>query len=350
MEEKELTKEKKKFSYRPKSSFWVVNLSGWLLMCIINILFQTEFFTENFDAFVYSMLIVLTGIIWTLLIRYVLLKFDLINKRWAIIIPVVFVLVVSVSLIAVVMYSELIVFLLREQSWTWSGFIGNWFNFSLVILIWTLIYLSFLFFQKQQRLMEQKYDLLLQLKSAELNNLRKQLSPHFLFNSINNIRSLILIDPEEARTALLNISDLLRYALNYQKKELVSVEEEMEVVMAYIELNKIHLKDTVVFETIVDDKLNGMMIPPMSIQLLVENAIKHGELIEGGGVKVSISEEESVKVISVINSGKLALSEIPKGIGLQNLKQRLSSKFDDKAIFSIHEKDNQVVAQIKIQA
>lgn len=349
MEQRRLTKEKQIFNYRPKKSFWAVNFSGWILMCFINILFQTGFFTENFEAITYSGLIGFTGIVWTLLIRYLLLKVDLINKKWAIIIPVVFVLVIVTSLIAVFMFSELIVFLLREEAWTWADFIGNWFNFSLIILVWTLIYLSFLFFKKQQGLIEQKYDLLLQLKSAELNNLRKQLSPHFLFNSINNIRSLILINPEEARTALLNVSDLLRYALNYQKKELVSVEEEMEVVMAYIDLNKIHLKDMVRFETTVEEKLNGMMIPPMSIQLLVENAIKHGELIRGGEVKVSVSSNGNTRVIEVVNSGELLLSEITKGIGLQNLKQRLASKFEENATFSIKEKDNQVIAQIKIE-
>lgn len=350
MEEQVLRKEIKQAIHHPKKYFWVVNLSGWFLMYLINVLFQTEFFTENFDAITYSMLIVSMGIGCTFLIRYLLLKIDLINKRWSIIIPAVFVLVIVVSLIAVFVFSEAINLFVQSRPWDWIGFLHNWFNFTLVISVWTLIYLSFLFFKKQERLMEQKYDLLLQLKSAELNNLRKQLSPHFLFNSINNIRSLILIDPEEARTALLNISDLLRYALNYQKKELVSVEEEMEVVMAYIELNKIHLKDTVSFEISVKDDLNGMMIPPMSIQLLVENAIKHGKLTKGEEVKVSVLKQGETKIIEVVNAGKLEISEANNGIGLQNLKQRLASKFQENAVFSISEENNRVKAQIKIKA
>lgn len=348
MEEYTIGKTVKGLISRPKKLFWALCLTGWGVMGLINIVFQTDYFSNNPAAIAYSGLITFTGVVGSFLIRYLILKLDVINKKWSTLIPVVVTILLVVSVLSVFFFSFCIILFIPDQSWSWSDFFGNCFNFALVLCVWTLIYLSSLFFERQQRLMEQKFDLLLQLKSAELNNLRKQLSPHFLFNSINNIRSLIMINPEEARRALLNISDLLRFALNYQKKETVPVAEEMEVVTAYIELNKIHLNNKVTFEIFVEDELNGMMIPPMSIQLLVENAIKHGDLMEGACVKVSIMENQGVKVIEVVNSGQLRVSEANSGIGLANLRQRLASTFHNNAELTIEQCDNFVKAEIKI--
>ncbi|MFK8037425.1 MAG: sensor histidine kinase [Crocinitomicaceae bacterium] len=332
---------------KPKKTFWAMNISGWALMSIINIVFQTEYFTTNFDAFYYSFVITSFGFFMSILMRFVILRFKLIELKFILVIPILVLITVVASILCTLAFSGIISLFFDDQSSSLSGMVRNVFNFNLVFLIWTLIYTSFLFFERQKYLAEQKLHLSLQLKEAELNNLRKQLSPHFLFNAINNIRSLILIDPEKSREALLNVSDLLRYALNYQKRESVTVEEEMEIVQGYINLNKIHLGKNVNFEIDIVPELNDLGIPPMSIQLLVENAIKHGEIIAGSVVTVQVKQLNNYRIIQVSNPGKLDHSN-SDGIGIKNLNERLQSMYQTRAEFLIFEEQGIVNAQIKI--
>ncbi len=330
----------------PKQAFWVSDTLGWLVMFFINVIFQTSYFQKNFIAIPYSLIVVITGFLITILMRYVILKLGLIEKKFIVIIPYSIGIAVAGSMICVLIYTPIIAWLFDSMQPSLDGIIGNIFNIGLTLMIWTLLYVSFIFFENRQNLIQSQLNLSLQLKEAELNNLRKQLSPHFLFNSINNIRSLILTDPEKARDALLDISDMLRYALNYQKKEVVSIDEEMEVVMGYINLNKIHLGDRVDFQVEVDESLKPVKIPPMSIQLLVENAIKHGSFKTNPSlISIKIHEEENHRLIQVSNPGQLD-GKHSKGIGIQNLKQRLQSTFNNKAAFAIFEENDQVTAQI----
>ena len=333
---------------KPGRLFWSINITGWLLVVFVNIVFQTRYFQENFDAISYSFLIASVGFTASIVLRYTILKLQLIDKKFVIALLYLFGITVLSAVVSVIIFTIAIVSFFPAQTFSFGMLLGNMFNFSLMLFIWTLTYAGYLFFENQQNLAKQKLSLSLQLKQAELNNLRKQLSPHFLFNSINNIRSLILIDPEKARDALLDISDLLRYALNYQKKQSVSVKEEMEIVQGYINLNRIHLGKNVLFDVVVDKELMELTIPPMSIQLLVENAIKHGDLSQSARITVKVKQAGEYSLIEVSNPGSLKASD-PIGIGLENLKQRLEDLFENRYAFEIFENNRQVTAQILIQ-
>lgn len=334
--------------HRPKQGFWVMNTLGWLIMGIINVLFQTNYFSENPDAYAYTLIIISFGFLFCVLFRWIILKTDLVNRKALLILPVLLLMQLVFALINVSLFTFVIMwFVVPDSIWSWDQFLGNAFNVGLVFSIWSLIYVGYLFVEQRGRLQEHRFELMLQLKEAELNNLRKQLSPHFLFNAINNIRSLVLIDPEKARQSLLDVSDLLRYALNYQKKELVSIEEEMEIVTAYINLNMIHLQKNAHFKIRVDKELEGLMIPPMSIQLLIENAVKHGKLINDAEVSVSVVSGDGENRIEVVNPGKLDKG-YEEGIGLSNLQQRLEAHFGSKVAFRLLETDGIINAQIRL--
>ncbi len=331
----------------PRKEFWVLNIAGWAILGLINIVFQTDYLSNNFIAIAYSVVITLVGIGMSLFLRMLILKLKLVERKFLRAITQLLGISLATSFVSVLIFSAVIEFTLVPGPFSWDRLIGNTFNFSLTFLVWTFIYVSFLFFEQQQNLAAQKLRLSLQLKDAELNILRKQLSPHFLFNALNNIRAQILVDPEAARTAILDVSDLLRYALNYQKKKNVTVDEEMEIVQAYINLNKTHLGEKVQFEIDIAQDLGQLNIPPMSIQLLVENAIKHGALISGGLVSVSVQETPDHKLIEVINPGVLKANK-NEGIGLNNLKKRLSEMYKNSVEFSLSSAANTVKAQIKI--
>jgi two-component system, LytTR family, sensor kinase len=332
---------------RPRSSFWFLNGVGWIIVTLINITFQTEYYSTNFDAIGYSFVITSVGFLFTFFIRYTILKFQINEKALRLIIPYLSLLTVISSIACVVVYSLFIELIYPHLSTSLGEIARSSFQFGLLILVWILLYGSILFFENQQKLKEQKLFLSLKLKEAELNNLHKQLSPHFLFNALNNIYALIRVEPEKAREAILNMSDLLRYVLNCQKMERVSVQEEMQIVEAYMDLNRIHLGQNVRFEVDISPSVLDLSLPPLSLQLLVENAIKHGDILNGSLVKIQGYEKKGNQIIQVFNPGQLKTDKI-FGIGLSNLQHRLETMYGANAKFEISESKNVVRSQITI--
>ncbi|WP_106795025.1 sensor histidine kinase [Aquimarina sp. Aq78] len=216
--------------------------------------------------------------------------------------------------------------------------------------IWLLSYHLYSYHKREVNTSKLNAQLLTLAKQAQIDNLQAQLNPHFLFNSLNSIKSLIIENPLAARRSIDLLSDLLRSSLHQKDNELVSIKKELLLVEDYFELEKIRLEDRLEYVINLDASLEPFNIPKFSIQLLVENAIKHGidKYIKGGFVNVSIMKENDFIVIKVENPGKIMM-EKSKGIGLENLKERLNIQFDGKAHFSIKEKaKNLITANIKI--
>jgi two-component system LytT family sensor kinase len=111
---------------------------------------------------------------------------------------------------------------------------------------------------------------------AQLKNLTAQLNPHFLFNSLNSIKALVVENPESARRAIDLLSDLLRTSLYGREDALISIKNELAMVKDYLELEKMRMEDRLEVDIEVDNELLAVQIPPLCIQTLVENSIKHG--------------------------------------------------------------------------
>ena len=190
------------------------------------------------------------------------------------------------------------------------------------------------------------------LKTAELANLKNQLNPHFLFNAINSIKALTLSDPHLARHALTELSQLLRTSLTMGNEQLVTLETEISFVKDYLFLEKIRYESRLNYSLEIDKNSLGIKIPPMSLQLLVENAIKHGigKSKMGGVILIKSIYKEGCLQLSVINSGKLNPIPSPNdtGVGIKNLQKRLYFNFVNDAKFEIIEENNQVIASIVI--
>jgi LytS/YehU family sensor histidine kinase len=223
----------------------------------------------------------------------------------------------------------------------------NVFAVLILILFWNSIYFTFHFFQKSRNQELNNISLEASKNEIELKNLRSQLNPHFLFNSLNSIRALIDIEPQHAKGAVTTLSNLLRKSLILGKEDLVPLSEEMEMVSNYLELEKVRFEERLTIEWELDEKLNDFLIPPFSLQMLVENAIKHGisNLIEGGVISIESQKHEDRIVISVRNSGTLKL-ESDTGIGIANTTRRLALQYGDHAEFILQQVNECVVAQL----
>jgi two-component system LytT family sensor kinase len=192
------------------------------------------------------------------------------------------------------------------------------------------------------------------VKEIELKNLKSQLNPHFIFNALNSIRALVDENPRGAKLAINQLSSLLRNSLVTEKKGLTSFEEELKLVKDYLGLESIRFEERLRTEIDLDPESRDFLVPPLMIQTLVENGIKHGisKLTEGGLVQIKTKVDGDHLTIQIRNSGKLALNGHKTesgGLGLENTRQRLKLIYGEDASFRIlAENDNFVLTEIII--
>jgi LytS/YehU family sensor histidine kinase len=219
-----------------------------------------------------------------------------------------------------------------------------------LMAIWVLAYYLYHYAQRELKATRESARLALIAKDAQLDNLSSQLNPHFFFNSLNNIKALVLEDPHAARRSIDLLSELLRTALYKRDTMLIPLKEEIALINDYLELEKIRFEKRLETSIDVDQQLLQTPIPPLSIQALVENAIKHGisRRKDGGKILILIREEDGFLKTNVSNPGKLD-SDNKGGLGLSNLRERLDLQFGGKASFELSETgDDTVSATIKI--
>ncbi|MED4400480.1 LytS/YhcK type 5TM receptor domain-containing protein [Metabacillus fastidiosus] len=193
------------------------------------------------------------------------------------------------------------------------------------------------------------------LQNAEIKALQAQIHPHFLFNSLNVIAALCKRDPLFARKLLIQLSTFLRNNTSMTRQTLIPIEKEMETVLAYFSLEQARFPERFFLETKIDPSIETALIPPFTIQPLVENAIVHGfsERCENETVQITIVNEEGFLNISIKDNGvgisserlkllgsKEIISNKGTGIAIQNIKERLSLVFGPEALFSIKSQVN----------
>lgn len=229
-----------------------------------------------------------------------------------------------------IVFKELLIYLLNVKIMFW---------------LWGLVYFSVKYFQQYRSSEIEKWKLQAMLKETELRALKSQINPHFMFNALNNIRALTREDAERARQMIGCLSDLLRYAVHISQHEQVSVAEEMEIVEDYLRLEAVHYEERLRYELKVAPETLSLKLPPMSVQLLVENAIKHGiSLLRNGGfVKVTVQLQENGLLVEVENSGQLQPGQSSTGLGLHMIRERARLLFGDEAKLQLENSSNEAV-------
>ena len=219
---------------------------------------------------------------------------------------------------------------------------SQWFKF-LAYVIWAAAYNFYHVALNMRRNAVEKLAIENRAKDLELINLRSQLNPHFLFNALNSIHSLAMMKKDNASDAVLLLSDLMRYTLNYEKRDIVPLKEEIEVVEKYLQLEKIRFGKKLNTELDISTTTLDIKIPPIIIQTLVENAIKHGLKDAPNGVFIKIESllENNYLKINIVNSGQLkkedpSVFEVRNsGIGVENTRRRLQMIYGELATFEL---------------
>jgi two-component system LytT family sensor kinase len=224
-------------------------------------------------------------------------------------------------------------------------------NLTIIVMVWSLMYFLFKFFINFKTSEVEKWKLEATVKEAQLIALKSQINPHFIFNSLNNIRSLVIENPEKARDMITHLSDLLRYSIQFNDKEKVRLEQELEVVQNYLNLESIQFEERLQYKLEIKPETLDRQIPPMAVQLLVENAIKHGisNLPKGGMVNIKSYLDKDTLIVEVLNTGQLNDNSTGTGIGLKNASDRLKLIFGKLSNLEIKNINNSTVqAKFKI--
>jgi signal transduction histidine kinase len=164
---------------------------------------------------------------------------------------------------------------------------------------------------------------------AQLKLLQAQIEPHFLFNTLANLDALIATDPARAREMLRHLNDYLRATLAAARRERSSLQEEFELLRNYLEVIAIRMGPRLKFELALPPEIAAREVPPMLLQPLVENAVKHGlePRVEGGTVTVGAREERGRLVLEVADTGVGQSAGAGAGVGLANVRERLAAAF-----------------------
>jgi sensor histidine kinase YesM len=221
------------------------------------------------------------------------------------------------------------------QPTTTGGMFAYAINYCIMLTLWSAIYLLRNEFYKRRNSEIAHWQLQAQLKENELQFLRSQINSHFLFNAINNLRSLVKEDAEQAREGLANLSVLLRGLLHNDGQQLVSLREEMEWVRGYLSLEALQFENRLTTSITMDESLATAKLPPLILQTLVENAVKHGIAARrsGGHLQIDIQKIKpthwQIKVTNPLP--EFQPTHAGNKIGLRNARERLQLAFGEQA-------------------
>tara|TARA_R110002050_G_scaffold30680_4_gene78485 strand:- start:152 stop:943 length:792 start_codon:yes stop_codon:yes gene_type:complete len=231
----------------------------------------------------------------------------------------------------------------KENILTWEHYI-DFFDVNLVVYLFmaSIIYIYF-YIQKMNEIEIQKTSLKSQLIDTKMKILKSQLQPHFLFNTLNSISTLIETNPKQAQNTLVDLSELLRDILDLEEKDLIPLMLELSLLKKYLNIMEVRFNDHLTLKIDVSESVTNALLPSMILQPIVENSIKHGysNKIKKLEIEIEMRKIHTNLVIKISNTGVYMIkSQFIKGNGVKNIISRLDTLFGDKYKFMFTNKKN----------
>lgn len=331
------------------SRYWLFQAGGWGLFALINIFFAYSFQRMDNPESRHIILarlgiFVLMGIVFTHLMRFVIIRLNVLQKSVEKQIFQFFLLTIIFALVIATFYTEACnrFGLLNNQEQQFTNkplllILSGAFYFFFDIFIWNLIYFIYHYVTKSRKQQLDTLQLEALVKELELKTIKAHINPHFIFNSLNSIRALVVENPERARAAITELSNILRSSMQADKSETVTFGRELDIIKDYLALENMRFEDRLKIEYNIDEDTLDQPVPPMMLQTLVENAIKHGisKQIHGGVVRIISDFKDQYHELTVQNTGQLNGLINGEGFGLSSTANRLNLLYGDKAKFEI---------------
>jgi two-component system, LytTR family, sensor kinase len=331
--------------------YWTLQIIGWTALIMYEFIVYSAEYGFDVKNFVTSLANIFLAIILTHLYRLIVRRWN-----WSSL-PLVrlgFRVGVSVLILGLIMTfvnlpidRHLLAENIIDHPFVFWNYLSSWCK---TMSTWVLAYTVY-HYVEQTRLTElEKIMLKTSMREAEAKVLRSQLNPHFTFNALNSIRALVSENPIKAQHSITQLSNILRNSLLADRRKTVELREELKTVEDYLELEKVRYEERLDYAIRADTQTLYWQVPPMMLQTLVENGIKHGvsKLSKGGYLEVQTQIENSSLIINIRNTGTLGDTD-SGGVGLLNTAERLSILYGKDARFRIYQENEQTVcAEIRI--
>lgn len=332
--------------------YWTFQITGWSIYAILYIFFLLLANSPDIKKIVSQILTAL----WFLLSTHFFRSYIKKNSWLKITLPGLLPRIVLASFILGITHFVFYVLCLislniinYSEDFSTFSIISYVFGTTVFYFLWTLVYFIYHYVDNYNKSL--KYEAA--INEIELNKLKSQLNPHFIFNALNSIRALVDEDPVKSKKAITQLSSILRSSLIMNKNKLTNFKEELEAVKDYLDLESIRFEERLKIKFDIAKGSENFHIPPLMIQTLVENGIKHGvsHLKEGGTISIGTKIVDSKLHIQIRNSGKYINGKQNKlkGFGIENTIQRLNLIYGEHAYFKIeNERNNTVLTQLII--
>jgi two-component system, LytTR family, sensor kinase len=334
--------------------YWSMQMGGWAFYAAVQIVASILNSTSS-EVSAQRVLFLLYEALFCLMVthgfRYFILKWRWLNFSLPRLIPRA---IASVFVLGAIMYLLRIPVSIplglykKEVAFDLFVFLGQSVFYAIIFFLWSVLYFIYNYFERYNNSL--KYEA--SIREIELNNLKSQLNPHFIFNALNSIRALVDENPQKSKEAINQLSNILRTSLTAEKRGLTKFDEEMKMVKDYLGLESIRFEERLHTEFDIAPGSNEFLVPPLMIQTLVENGVKHGiaKLTKGGVIKLSTQIINDELKICIRNSGHYVNgTDTYSGLGLSNTVHRLKLLYGEAAHFTIiNENDNFVLTEISI--
>lgn len=330
--------------FKKISRYWWCQIVGWSVNIAVSVFFVTTFGEPDTYFFLSLLLTCILGVLITHVMRLNIHSLRVLEKSLK---TQIFYLVALTFVFAIFfgILTEAIDYVIgynpdklqkysKLQRLFFSSFNAMW-----LLLVWNMIYYIYHYVERNRKQELDTFRLEAMVKSLELKTIKSHINPHFIFNALNSIRALVDENPERARRAITELSNILRSSMQAEKMETVPLKQELDIVKDYLALEHMRFEERLQIEMDIDEDTLNQPIPPMMLQTLVENAIKHGisKQINGGVIRIISDFKENHHELIVQNSGTLNghASRSGDGFGIKSTQDRLNLLYQGKAQFQI---------------
>lgn len=323
-----------------KTLYWFCQIGGWLFLVLAQSLYLKLSDAFNIEAATSQFLLLFFGIVLSHLYRNFIVKYGWLKVKIILLIPRVIIATVLLAVVAdYAQYGvEWLLSIEGDKHLNTITIVTNILNLIPFFFSWSLIYFLFHYIENYKKAEIENLKWEASINEIELNKLKSQLNPHFMFNAMNSIRALVDENPAKSKDAITQLSNILRNTLQMGKNKVISFDEEMTIVNDYLALEAIRYEERLkAVVKIHPDSLN-FNVPPLMIQTLVENGIKHGisKLVNGGILEIETVVEKEKLIIRIKNSGQLKENiDSESGFGIKNTQQRLHLLYGNSASLKI---------------
>ena len=336
-------------------TFWGLQFLGWGLMLFVDLSFYALGSHLEPQIFIARTLILnSSGFLLSSLLRHVYRWFQRKTlSLWATFILVICSSFVVANLWLALGWSLYMVFKLVIEPVGLSVIAWNIYSLSTFILAWSALYFGIKYWQESQIQKERALKATALAHKAQLQMLRYQLNPHFLFNALNSIGALIAENQEQARQMISELSNFLRYTLVHDNRSHVTLDEEIQAIYNYLAIEKRRFEDDLEIKIDIDEKAGHFSVPGFLLHPLVENAVKYGLKTSPKPLQIHITAkmQDGALLLDIANSGHWVSKEDENGTGtgLRNVEHRLKEEYPRRHKFETFQQDGRVHARIFIR-